>query len=197
MKTHREIASELLKERILKDGKVYPGNVLKVDSFLNHLIDVELVDQLCMAFYEYYKGSGITKIVTIEASGIAIAYATARLLKVPVIFAKKAKSLNLGDNVYVSRISSYTYDKEYDATISSDYLTKDDKVLLIDDFLAIGNAMKGLIEICDQAGAEIAGICVCIEKGFQNGGDDLRKMGYEVMSLATIESLNDGDITFK
>lgn len=187
-----------LKERILRDGKVYPGNILKVDSFLNHQIDIGLMDEIGDAFYEGFKGKEITKILTIEASGIAIACAAARRFGVPIVFAKKSKSLNLGDDVYVSRVSSYTYDKEYDATVSREYLTSDDKVLLIDDFLAVGNAMKGLIEICDQAGASVAGIGICIEKGFQSGGDDLRQMGYDVMSLAIVESMDDnGVITFR
>ena len=145
-----------------------------------------------------YKNSNITKILTIEASGIAIACATAKHFGVPVVFAKKAKSLNLGDDVYVSRISSFTYGKDYDATVSRDYLTNEDKVLLIDDFIAIGNAMKGLVEICDQAGAKIAGIGICIEKGFQHGGDDLRQMGYDVTSLAIIDEMEDnGPIVFR
>ena len=189
---------KLLEDRILQEGRVYPGNILKVDSFLNHQIDVELVDKLGNEFYMLYKGMGITKILTIESSGIAIACATARLLNVPVVFAKKSQTLNIGKDVYVTRVSSYTHGKDYDVTVSRRYLNDRDKVLLLDDFLAMGNALKGLIEICDQAGAEVAGIGVCIEKGFQPGGADLRKMGYEVLSLAVIESMSDdGDITFR
>ncbi len=142
---------KILEEKILEEGKIYPGNVLKVDSFLNHQIDVGLLDVIGEAFYEKYKGKKITKILTIEASGIAIACATAKFFGVPVVFAKKSKSLNIGDDVYVSRVSSFTYGKEYDATISREYLKNDDKVLIVDDFIAIGNAMKGLVEICDQA----------------------------------------------
>ena len=188
---------KLLEERISSEGRVYPGNILKVDSFLNHQIDVELLDQMADEFYEHFKDREITKILTIEASGIAVACSVARKLGVPVVFAKKSMSLNLGNDLYVSRVSSFTYDREYDAIVSRRFLGPDDKVLLIDDFLAIGNAMKGLVEICSQAGASISGIGVCIEKAFQHGGDDLRQMGYEVTSLAVIESMSeDGTITF-
>ena len=189
---------KLLEERIQKDGKVYPDNVLKVDSFLNHQIDVGLAEELGTAFYEKYKDKKITKILTIEASGIAIAYATARRFGVPIVFAKKAQSLNIGNDVYVTRVSSFTHGRDYDVTVSRNYLTKDDSVLIVDDFMAIGNAMKGLIEICDQAGADIVGIGICIEKGFQHGGDDIRQMGYEVTSLAIIDEMcEDGTITFR
>ncbi|WP_026527696.1 xanthine phosphoribosyltransferase [Butyrivibrio sp. VCD2006] len=189
---------KILEEKILEEGRVYPGNVLKVDSFLNHQIDVSLLDVIGEAFYEKYKDKNITKILTIEASGIAVACSVAKHFNVPVLFAKKSKSLNIGNDVYVSRISSYTYGKEYDATVSMRYLGKDDTVLIVDDFIAIGNAMKGLIEICDQAGANIAGIGICIEKGFQKGGDDIRQMGYDVTSLAIIDEMkDDGTITFR
>ena len=136
--------------------------------------------------------------LTIEASGIAIACATARLLEVPVVFANKTQSLNIGNDVYVTRVSSFTHGRDYDVTVSRNYLTKEDIVLLVDDFLAIGNAMKGLIEICDQAGAGIAGIGICIEKGFQKGGADLRQMGYDVTSLAIVDGMEDnGTINFR
>ncbi|WP_035769710.1 xanthine phosphoribosyltransferase [Butyrivibrio sp. NC2002] len=189
---------KILEEKILAEGRVYPGNILKVDSFLNHQIDVGLLSVIGEAFYTKYKDRKITKILTIEASGIAIACAVADHFKVPVVFAKKAKSLNLGNDVYVSRVSSFTYGKEYDATVSRDYLTADDHVLIVDDFIAIGNAMKGLIEICDQAGAKIEGIGICIEKGFQQGGSDIRQMGYDVTSLAIIDEMTDtGEIIFR
>ncbi len=185
-------------EIIAREGKVFPGNILKVDSFLNHQLDVELIDKLGEAFYEKFKNKGITKILTIEASGIAIACAAARFFKVPVVFAKKSQSLNLGGDIYVSRISSYTYGKEYDVIVARDFLGPEDKILLIDDFLAIGNAMKGLLEICEQAGSEVIGIGICIEKAFQRGGDDLRKMGYDVSSLAIIDSMSpEGGIRFR
>ncbi|WP_026491815.1 xanthine phosphoribosyltransferase [Butyrivibrio sp. XPD2002] len=189
---------KILEDKILKEGKVFPGNVLKVDSFLNHQIDVELIDRLGEVFYEKYKNKNITKVLTLEASGIAIACATARLLEVPVVFAKKTQSLNIGNDVYVTRVSSFTHGRDYDVTVSRNYLTKEDIVLLVDDFLAIGNAMKGLIEICDQAGAGIAGIGICIEKGFQKGGADLRQMGYDVTSLAIVDGMeDDGTINFR
>ncbi|WP_026664440.1 xanthine phosphoribosyltransferase [Butyrivibrio sp. FC2001] len=189
---------KILEDKILKEGKVFPGNVLKVDSFLNHQIDVELIDRLGEVFYEKYKNKNITKVLTIEASGIAIACATARFLEVPVVFAKKTQSLNIGNDVYVTRVSSFTHDRDYDVTVSRNYLTKEDIVLLVDDFMAIGNAMKGLIEICDQAGAGIAGIGICIEKGFQKGGADLRQMGYDVTSLAIVDGMeDDGTIYFR
>jgi xanthine phosphoribosyltransferase len=189
---------KILEEKILEEGRVYPGNILKVDSFLNHQIDVGLLDVLGDAIYEKYKDKKITKILTIEASGIAVACSVAKHFNVPVIFAKKSKSLNLGDDVYVSRISSYTYGREYDAVVSRDFLGKDDKVIIVDDLIAIGNAMKGLIEICDQAGAKIEGIGICIEKGYQHGGDDVRQMGYDVTSLARIDDMKeDGTIIFR
>ncbi|WP_026496866.1 xanthine phosphoribosyltransferase [Butyrivibrio sp. WCD3002] len=189
---------KILEEKILEEGRVYPGNILKVDSFLNHQIDVGLLDVLGEAIYEKYKDKKITKILTIEASGIAVACSVAKHFNVPVIFAKKSKSLNLGDDVYVSRISSYTYGKEYDAVVSRDFLGKDDNVIIVDDFIAIGNAMKGLIEICDQAGAKIEGIGICIEKGYQHGGDDVRQMGFDVTSLAIIDDMKeDGTIIFR
>ncbi len=189
---------KLLEDIIAKEGRVYPGNVLKVDSFLNHQIDVSLMDRMADEIYQRFKDAEITKVLTIEASGIAVACSVARCFGVPVLFARKSKNLNIGDDVYVTRISSYTYGKDYDVTVSRNYLNNSDKVLLIDDFIAIGNAMKGLIEICEQAGAGIAGIGICIEKGFQKGGEDLRQMGYDVMSLATIDSMSeDGTITFR
>ncbi|SEM04151.1 MULTISPECIES: xanthine phosphoribosyltransferase [unclassified Butyrivibrio] len=189
---------KILEEKILECGKVYPGNILKVDSFLNHQIDVGLLEVIGEAFYEKYKDRKITRILTIEASGIPIACAVAKYFGVPVVFAKKSKSLNIGDDVYVSRVSSFTYGKEYDATVSREYLNSDDHVLLIDDFIAIGNAMKGLVEICDQAGAKVEGIGICIEKGFQQGGADLRQMGYDVTSLAIIDEMKDnGEIIFR
>jgi len=189
---------DFLEERIKKDGHVYPGNILKVDSFLNHQIDVSLMDQVGEAFYEKYKDRGITKILTIEASGIAIAYATARAFGVPLLFAKKNQSLNIGNDVYEATVSSFTYKKDYQVVISKKYLGPDDHVVIVDDFLATGNAMFGLTEICKMAGAAVEGIGICIEKGFQNGGKQLREMGYSVTSLAIIESMSDdGGIVFQ
>ncbi len=189
---------ELLERIIKEEGRVYPGNVLKVDSFLNHQIDVYLMDSIGNELYRKFKDKGVTKVLTIEASGIAVACSVARLLEVPVLFAKKSQSLNIGNEVFTSTVSSYTRGKEFQITVSKRYLNPSDKVLLVDDFLAMGNAMKGLIDICKQANSSIAGIGICIEKGFQPGGEELRGMGYEVISLAIIDSMSeDGTISFR
>ncbi|MBO5609270.1 MAG: xanthine phosphoribosyltransferase [Eubacterium sp.] len=187
-----------LEERIRKDGKVYPGNILKVDSFLNHQIDIALMDEIAEELYDIYKEEGVTRILTIEASGIAIASSVARVFKVPMVFAKKAKSKNIGGNVYTSRVTSFTYKKDYDITLSKSFLGAEDKVLVVDDFLATGSAMKGLLKICKYAGAKVVGVGICIEKGFQPGGKEIRDMGYDVTSLAIIEEMtSDGRIIFK
>ena len=189
---------KLLEERIKEDGQVRPGNILKVDSFLNHQLDVTLLEQLGKEFYERFKDKGITRILTIEASGIALACLAAQYFKVPVVFAKKAKSKNLDGELYTSTVHSFTYGKDFNVTLSKKFLTKDDTVLLIDDFLAVGKAMRGLIDICGQAEANIAGIGIAIEKGFQSGGRELREMGYDVYSLAIINEMDDeGHISFK
>ena len=189
---------KLLEERIKEDGQVRPGNILKVDSFLNHQLDVALLEQLGKEFYEKFKDKNITRILTIEASGIALACLTAQYFNVPVVFAKKAKSKNLDGELYTSTVHSYTYGKDFTATLSKKFLSKDDTVLLIDDFLAVGKAMRGLIDICNQAEAEIAGIGIAIEKGFQSGGKELREAGYDVYSLAIIDEMSDdGMICFK
>lgn len=189
---------KLLEERIKEDGQVRPGNILKVDSFLNHQLDVALLEQLGKEFYEKFKDKNITRILTIEASGIALACLTAQYFKVPVVFAKKAKSKNLDGELYNSTVHSYTYGKDFTVTLSKKFLSKEDTVLLIDDFLAVGKAMRGLIDICNQAEAEIAGIGIAIEKGFQSGGKELRETGYDVYSLAIVDEMNDeGMIYFK
>ena len=189
---------KLLEERIKEDGQVRPGNILKVDSFLNHQLDVALLEQLGKEFYEKFKDKNITRILTIEASGIALACLTAQYFKVPVVFAKKAKSKNLDWELYTSTVHSYTYGKDFTVTLSKKFLSKEDTVLLIDDFLAVGKAMRGLIDICNQAEAEIAGIGIAIEKGFQSGGKELREAGYDVYSLAIVDEMNDeGMIYFK
>lgn len=189
---------KLLEERIKEDGQVRPGNILKVDSFLNHQLDVALLEQLGKEFYEKFKDKNITRILTIEASGIALACLTAQCFNVPVVFAKKAKSKNLDGELYTSTVHSYTYGKDFTVTLSKKFLSKDDTVLLIDDFLAVGKAMRGLIDICNQAEAEIAGIGIAIEKGFQSGGKELREAGYDVYSLAIIDEMSDdGMICFK
>ena len=188
---------KLLEERIRKDGQVRPGNILKVDSFLNHQLDVELLEQLGKAFYEKFKDKEITRILTIEASGIALACLAAQYFKVPVVFAKKAKSKNLDGELYTSTVHSFTYGKDFTVTLAKKFLSKEDTVLLIDDFLAVGKAMRGLIDICNQAEANIAGIGIAIEKGFQSGGRELREAGYEVYSLAIVDEMTDeGDLRF-
>jgi xanthine phosphoribosyltransferase len=188
-----------LEERIQKDGKVREGNILKVDSFLNHQLDIGLLDDIGAELYRLYKDAGVNKIVTIEASGIAIASLAARYFGVPVVFAKKAKSRNLDGDLYTSVVHSFTYGKDYNVTLSKKFLSENDKVLLIDDFLADGKAMDGLLDICAQAGAKVAGCGICIEKGFQPGGARLRGRGIRVESLAIVESMDaqTGKITFR
>lgn len=188
---------KLLEERILKEGQVRPGNVLKVDCFLNHQLDVELLDQIGAEFHRIFEKDGINKILTIEASGIAIACLAARHFGVPVVFAKKAKSKNIDGDVFTSTVHSYTYGKDYNITLSKKFLGPDDKVLIVDDFLANGKAMNGLLDVCRQAGAEVGGIGICIEKGFQPGGALLRQAGYKVASLAIVDSMSDDGLTFR
>ena len=189
---------KLLEERIKEDGQVRPGNILKVDSFLNHQLDISLLEQLGNEFYEKFKDKGITRILTIEASGIALACLAAQHFKVPVVFAKKAKSKNLDGELYTSTVHSFTYGKDFTVTLAKKFLSEDDTVLLIDDFLAVGKAMRGLIDICNQAYAKIAGIGIAVEKGFQSGGKELREAGYDVYSLAIIDEMtDDGSITFR
>ncbi|WP_027205790.1 xanthine phosphoribosyltransferase [Butyrivibrio fibrisolvens] len=180
-----------LEERIARDGQVRAGNILKVDSFLNHQLDVDLLDKIGQAFYDKYKDKGINKVLTVEASGIAIACMTARYFGVPVVFAKKAKSRNLDGDLYTSVVHSFTYDKDYNVTLAKKFLSSNDKVLLVDDFLAVGKAMNGLIDICNQAGAKVEGIGIAIEKGFQEGGKRLRGEGYDVTSLAIVDAMDE------
>ncbi|MGN0644469.1 xanthine phosphoribosyltransferase [Gemmiger sp.] len=189
---------KLLEQRILEDGQVRPGNVLKVDCFLNHQLDVGLLDQIGAEFYRIFKDDGINKILTIEASGIAIACMTARHFNVPVVFAKKAKSKNIDGDVYTSTVHSYTYGRDYDITLAQKFLGPQDRVLILDDFLANGKAMNGLLDVCRQAGALVGGIGICIEKGFQPGGAELRAAGYKLASLAIVDSMEDnGELTFR
>ena len=188
---------EFMEERIRKDGRVKEGGVLKVDTFLNHQIDVKLVRQIAKALKEHFGDAGVTKVVTIEASGIAIASITAEEFGVPMVFAKKSKSKNLDANVYRSQVYSYTYDRFYDIVVNANALEEEDRVLLVDDFLANGQAMHGLLDICDQAGAEVAGIGICIEKSFQPGGQTLREEGYDVCSMAKVKSLENGQVEFE
>ena len=188
---------KLLEDKILSDGRVLPGDVLKVDSFLNHQIDVELINKCGEEWYRLYKDTEITKIVTIEASGIGIACIAAQYFGVPVVFAKKTKSLNLSADCYTAEVYSYTKATTKTVMISKRYISPEDKVLIIDDFLANGSALKGLISIIDQAGATVAGIGIAIEKAYQGGGDELRAQGYRIESLASIESMSDNGIVFR
>ena len=190
---------QLLKDRIRKDGKIKEGNVLKVDSFLNHQMDVKLFKEIGKEFKRRFEGSEINKILTIEASGIGIACVVAECFDVPVVFAKKNKTKNIAGDVYTSKVTSYTHGRVYDIIVSKEYLTKDDKVLLIDDFLANGKALEGLIDLVHQAGAELVGAGIVIEKGFQPGGEELRKQNIRLESLAIVESMDEktGTIIFR
>ena len=179
-----------LEERILKDGIVKEGNVLKVDSFLNHQMDVKLLDEMGKEFYNRFSDRKITKILTIEASGIAIACAAAKYFDVPVVFAKKSKSVHIDGDMYVTEVESFTHKNKNQVIVSKRFLSADDKVLIIDDFLANGCALQGLISITEAAGAEVVGIGIAIEKGFQIGGRVIRNLGYKLESLAIVESMN-------
>ena len=188
---------KLMEDRILKEGRVLPGDILKVDSFLNHQLDVAFLAEAGKIFYEYFDGRGVNKILTVEASGVALACLTAQYFRIPVLFAKKAKSSNLDNDLYKSVARSYTYDTDNTLIVSKRYLTDRDKVLIIDDFLATGSAVDGLLDLCAQAGAEVAGIGIGVEKGFQGGGDALRSRGYDVLSLAIIDEMSPDGIVFR
>ena len=188
---------ELLKERIRKDGVVKEGNVLKVDRFLNHQMDIELFDQMGAEFKKRFEGKPINKILTIEASGIGIACIVAQYFHVPVVFAKKAQSLNLDGEMYCSKVESFTHKKVYDVILSKKFLGPEDHVLLIDDFLANGCALMGLIDIVNKSGATLEGAGIVIEKGFQEGGKKIREMGVRLESLAIVESMTDDSLTFR
>lgn len=189
---------QLLIDRILKDGTVKPGNILKVDSFLNHRIDIALYNEIGKEFASLFEGLHINKILTIEASGIGIACITAQYFNnASVVFAKKAKSKNIDDGMFTSEVESFTYGRGYDILVSKKYLIAQDRVLLIDDFLANGSALYGLINIVKQAGAHLCGAGIVIEKGFQGGGDKIRAMGVNVQSLAIIEKMDEHGIVFR
>lgn len=179
-----------LEERIVADGIIKEGNVLKVDSFLNHQMDVKLLDRIGEEFYHRFSGEKITKILTIEASGIAIAYAAARYFGVPMVFAKKAKSINIDGDVYTAEVESFTHKNKNHVLVARKFLSSDDHVLIIDDFLANGCALQGLISITEAAGATVAGIGIAIEKGFQYGGRSIRNLGYHLESLAIVDSMD-------
>ncbi len=179
-----------LEERIIKDGIVKEGNVLKVDSFLNHQMDIDLIDQMGAEFKLRFADKPINKILTIEASGIGIACIVARHFNVPVVFAKKTKSINLDGDVYTAEVESFTHKNKNTVIVSKKYLTPADHILIIDDFLANGCALQGLISIIKQAGAEIEGIGIAIEKGFQTGGKIIRNLGYQLESLAIVDGMD-------
>ncbi len=188
---------KLLEERIVKDGKVFPGNILKVDSFLNHQLDVGLFNEMGKEWYRLFKDSGVNKILTIEASGIAIASVVAQHFGVPVVFAKKSKSRNIAGDVYSVVVHSFTHGNDNHVIVSKDFLNPGDRVLLIDDFLAQGCALKGLCDLIRSAGAEVVGAGIAIEKAFQPGGDLIRAEGIRVESLAKIRAMHDdGTIEF-
>lgn len=188
-----------LEERIQKDGIVKEGNVLKVDSFLNHQMDIELFEQMGEEFKKRFEGKDINKILTIEASGIGIACIVARHFNVPVVFAKKTKSINIDGEMYVADVVSFTHKNTNQVIVSKKFLTAEDHVLIIDDFLANGCALQGLISIVNQAGATVEGIGIAVEKGFQIGGNIIRNMGYQLESLAIIDSMDatTGEVKFR
>jgi len=188
---------QILKDRIVRDGRVAPGGVLKVDSFLNHQIDIELYNEIGKEFKRIFSDIPVTKILTIEASGIGIACIAAQYFKVPVIFAKKAKTKNIDGSVFTSKVESFTHGKTYDIMVSAKFISPDDKILIIDDFLANGKAVLGLLDIVKSAGAEATGVGIVIEKGFQEGGKMIRELGINLHSLAIINEMDDeGNITF-
>ncbi len=186
-----------LEEKILKEGTVLPGNILKVNSFLNHRLDVDFLMEIGEEIARLFEGAKIDKILTIETSGIAVAVAAAAKMHLPVVFAKKHKSANLSPDLYKTIVNSYTHGTDYTVVVSKEFLHKDEKVLIIDDFLANGKALLGLIDILGQAGAETVGCCSVIEKGFQGGGDSLRAQGIRVESLAIIEEMSENSLTFR
>ncbi|NLU23457.1 MAG: xanthine phosphoribosyltransferase [Clostridiales bacterium] len=186
-----------LKERIRREGKVLPGNIIKVDGFLNHRVDTIFMEELADEFAKTFDISKITMVLTAEASGIALATICARKYGVPMVFAKKAKSDNIEGGLYQSDIFSYTYKKKVTLIVAQDWINANDNVLIIDDFMAKGYAMRGLIDIVNKAGASLAGIGVAVEKGFQSGGDSLREEGYPIRSLAIIDKADENGIVFR
>ena len=188
-----------LEQKILTDGVVKEGNVLKVDSFLNHQMDIGLLDEIGKEFYRRFQGKNINKILTIEASGIAIAYAVAQQFQVPLLFAKKSKSINIAGDTYVATVESFTHKNTNTVVVSKQFLSAEDHVLIIDDFLANGCALQGLISIVDQAGGTVEGIGIAVEKGFQVGGQVIRNLGYHLESLAIVDAMDHktGSITLR
>ena len=190
---------QILKDRIRKDGKIKEGNVLKVDSFLNHQMDIHLFQEIGKEFQKRFQGEEINKILTIEASGIGIACIVAESFDVPVVFAKKTQTKNIAGDTWTTKVESFTHGRVYDIIVSKEFLGKGDKVLIIDDFMANGKALEGLSDLVTMSGAELVGAGIVIEKGFQPGGDELRRRGIRVESLAIIESMDDktGEIVFR
>ena len=190
---------KLLEERIRKDGTVKAGNVLKVDSFLNHQMDIDLFNEMGKEWAHLFADRKITKILTVEASGIGIACVAAQHFHVPVVCAKKSQSVNIDGEVYSTKIESFTHKRVYDVIVSKKFLHPEDHILIIDDFLANGCALEGLIDIVNKAGASVEGVGIAVEKGFQKGGDLIRSKGIRVESLAIVESMDDktGEITFR
>lgn len=188
---------KLLEERIRKDGTVREGNVLKVDNFLNHQMDINLYKEMGQEWKRLFANKPINKILTIEASGIGMACVAAQYFNVPVVFAKKAQSINIEGEVYQTKIESFTHKRVYDVIVSKKFIGPDDHVLIIDDFLANGCALLGLIDIVEQSGATVEGIGIAIEKGFQQGGQIIRDKGYDLKSLAIVESMDNGELKFR
>ena len=190
---------KILEDRIRKDGTVKAGNVLKVDSFLNHQMDIDLFNEMGKEWARLFADRKITKILTVEASGIGIACVAAQHFHVPVVFAKKSQSVNIDGEVYSTKIESFTHKRVYDVIVSKKFLHPEDHILIIDDFLANGCALEGLIDIVNKAGASVEGVGIAVEKGFQKGGDLIRSKGIRVESLAIVESMDDktGEITFR
>lgn len=188
-----------LEQRILKEGVVKPGNVLKVDSFLNHQMDIALIDEIGREFRRRFANKTVTKVLTIEASGIAIAYPVAKEFGVPLVFAKKSKSINIDGDMYVAEVESFTHKNKNQVIVAKKFLSADDHVLIIDDFLANGCALQGLISIVESAEATVEGLGIAIEKGFQDGGYRLRNLGYQLESLAIVDAMNaeTGEIIFR
>ena len=186
-----------LEEKILREGTVLPGNILKVGSFLNQQLDVDFLMEMGREIARLYEGCGVTKLLTIEASGIAVAVAAGADMHIPAVFAKKHNTANISGELYKTVVHSYTHNTDYTIVVSKEYINKDDCVLIVDDFLANGRAIEGLLDIIDQAGATVAGAAIAIEKGFQRGGDVLREKGVRVESLAIVENMENGTVTFR
>lgn len=191
------ISIKALEEKILKEGQVLPGNILKVGGFLNQQIDVRFLQEMGKEIKRLFEGEGVTKILTIESSGIAIAVGAALFMDVPVVFAKKNKSKNVSGDVYSAKVESFTHGVVYDIVVSREYISPEDRVLIVDDFLANGKALLGLKKLIEDAGATIVGAAIAIEKGFQKGGANLRAAGMRVESLAIVESMSDAEVVFR